>query len=51
MHPGNMREINRDKFRCRKYDGTEVRAYLPTEQDQVGMFLAGDPAGTMRQAI
>ena len=46
---GNMGEINRKKFRCRKCGGTEVRAYLPTTKDQVEMFLAGDPAGTMRQ--
>ena len=25
MHQGNMREINRDKFSCRKCGGTEVR--------------------------
>ena len=30
MHQGNMREINREKFRCRTCGGTEVRAYLPT---------------------
>ena len=46
-----MREINREKFKCRKCGGTEVRAYLPKSQDQVEMSLAGDPVGTMRQAI
>jgi len=51
MHQGNMREINREKFKCRKCGGTEVRAYLPKSQDQVEMSLAGDPVGTMRQAI
>jgi len=46
---GNMREINREKFKCRKCGGTEVRAYLLTTKDQVEMFMAVDPAGTMRQ--
>ena len=49
MHQGNMREINREKFKCRKCGGTEVRAYLLTTKDQVEMFMAVDPAGTMRQ--
>ena len=31
--------------------GTEVRAYLLATKDQVEMSLAGDPVGTMRQAI
>jgi len=44
-----MREINREKFKCRKCGGTEVRAYLLTTKDQVEMFMAVDPAGTMRQ--
>ena len=46
-----MREINREKFKCRACGGNTVRAYLPTEQEQVDMFLAGDPVGAMRQAI
>ena len=50
MHQGNMREINREKFKCRACGGNTVRAF-PTEQEQVDMFLAGDPVGAMRQAI
>jgi len=49
MHQGNMLEINREKFKYRKSGGTEVRAYLLTTKDQVEMFMAVDPAGTMRQ--
>ena len=51
MHQGNMREINRENVKCRKCCGTEVRAYLLATKDQVEMSLAGDPVGTMRQAI
>jgi hypothetical protein len=51
MHQGNMKELNGQKFRCRKCNGTEIRAYFPSEPDDVAMFLAGDPVGTMRQAI
>ena len=51
MHQDNMREINRETFRCRRCGSNEVRAYLPTEQGQIDMFLAGDPVKTMRQAI
>ena len=50
MNQSNMREINRDKFRCRKCGRSEVRAYLSTAKDQV-MFLAGNPVGKMRQAV
>ena len=46
-----MREINRERFKCRTCGSNEVRAYLPTEQEQVEMFLVGDPAGAMRQAL
>ena len=51
MYDGNMRELNRSTFRCRKCGGTEIRAYVPNDHDDVDMFLAGDPVGTMRQAI
>ena len=51
MHQGNMKELNRQKFKCRKCGGTEIRAYFPSDHDDVGMFLAGDPVGRMRQAI
>jgi hypothetical protein len=51
VHQANMRELERKKFKCRKCGGSEVRAYLPNSQKQVEMFLAGDPAGTMRRAI
>ena len=51
MHQGNMKELNRQRFRCRKCGGTEIRAYFPSDPDDVDMFLAGDAVGRMRQAI
>src|SRR5262245_40839836 len=29
MFQGNMEELNRQVFRCRKCNGTEIRAYFP----------------------
>jgi len=34
---------------CCRCGCTEVRRYVPSNDDQMGFFLAGDPAGTMRQ--
>ena len=35
MHQGNMDEIRDAKFKCRGCGGIEVRAYIPSTQDQV----------------
>jgi len=44
-----MQPIGNKRLRCR-CGCTEVRGYIPSTHDQVGYFLAGDPAGTMRQS-
>jgi hypothetical protein len=49
IRQGNMEPIGSKRLRCR-CGCTEVRSYIPSTEDQVGYFLAGDPAGTMRQA-
>jgi hypothetical protein len=45
-----MKEVRAAKFKCGKCGGTEVRTYILQNDDQVAMFLAGDPVGTMRRA-
>jgi len=51
IRQSNMKELSSTKFRCSKCNGTEIRAYLPNRSDDIEMFLAGDPVGTMRQAL
>ena len=46
---GNMKPVSSAKFKCRKCGSTDVRAYIPRTQDQIDMFLAGDPAGRCRR--
>jgi hypothetical protein len=50
IHQGNMKQVASQKFKCSKCGGTAVPTYIPHTQDQIDMFLAGDPVGTMRQA-
>jgi hypothetical protein len=50
MHQGNMDELRDAEFKCMRCGVTAVRAYIPSTQDQIDMFLAGDPAGTLRPA-
>jgi len=49
LHQGNMKTIASTKFRCIMCGHTAFRAYIPNTQDQIDMFMAGDPAGTMKQ--
>ena len=51
MHQGNMDSLDNGQFKCCGCGAKDVRAYFPNEPDDVDMFLAGDPVGTMRQAI
>jgi hypothetical protein len=46
---GNMTPVKDARVKCR-CGCTEVRRYIPSSEDQVVFFLAGDPAGAMRQA-
>jgi hypothetical protein len=45
---GNMAPVRTARLKCR-CGCTDVRRYIPISQDQIDFFLAGDPAGTMRQ--
>ena len=49
LHQGNMETIAGTKFRCTRCGYTAFRAYIPTTQERVHMFVVGDPVGTMRQ--
>ena len=39
------------KFKCRKCGPVEVRSYIPLTQDEVDMFLAGDPLPEARRVM
>ena len=43
IHQGNMAAVANTKFKCRKCGPTPVRSYIPVSEEQVAMFLAGDP--------
>jgi hypothetical protein len=45
-----MDELRDAKCKCMRCSSTAVRAYIANTRDQIDMFLAGDPARTMRQS-
>jgi hypothetical protein len=51
IYQGNMRAVASAKFRCRKCGPTPVRSYIPVSEEQVAMFLAGDPLPESRRVM
>jgi hypothetical protein len=49
IHRGNQTYVRDTKFKCRKSGPTPVRSYIPLTQDEVDMFLAGDPLPPARR--
>ncbi len=49
IRQGNMTAVRAARLKCR-CGCRDVRCYIPATQDQADFFLAGDPAGTLRQA-
>jgi hypothetical protein len=51
IHRGNQAYVRDAKFKCRKCGPTPVRSYIPITQDEVDMFLAGDPMLEARRVV
>ena len=51
IYQGNVRKVSEVKFKCCKCGHTEVRSYIPRSQDEVDMFLAGDPPDVSRRVF
>ena len=51
IRQGNMDRVAGAKFKCRKCGPVEVRSYIPLTQDEVDMFLAGDPLPEARRVM
>lgn len=53
IRQGNMTELRHVKFRCgnRSCGGSEVRLYIPHSEDEMTMWLAGDPLPQGRRAV
>jgi hypothetical protein len=49
IHRGNQASVSAARFRCRKCGPTPVRSYIPISDDEVAMFLAGDPLPEARR--
>jgi hypothetical protein len=43
IHRGNQAYVRDAKLKCLRCRPIEVRSYVPIAQDEVDMFLAGDP--------
>jgi len=51
IRQGNINRVQDAKFKCRKCGPTSVRSYIPLTQDEVDMFLAGDPLPEARRVM